>query len=186
MKLLLAAVAALSFTPALAAESSGNVELLAPPSYYDPFIFKVLGDCRNLSTVWFKSFAAHDDAPLGKDDRGRDLVASLKLNLFGDGTYWGEYRESAVVARRPGEIVYDPVFNQPVQGSWRVDAGKLVVDGIGDGVAITVNQVPKVMFAFRKALHDPRLLDKSAIMGAVTTNTGPRGESIREYCGAGH
>jgi hypothetical protein len=163
------------------------VESLSAGSDFDQFKFKVLGDCKQINTVWFQSFATHTEPVIGTDQQGRDVVAGIKFNLFEDGTYWGEYNESAVVERTPQGTSFAPILNKVIQGTWRVSGPKLIVqygrEPIGEGMLVTINNIVKVTFKFTKAIGDSRLVGTSAVLGQVITNIGPRGESINKFCG---
>lgn len=67
----------------------------AAGSYYDQFIFRVLGECKNPSKLWFHQTHSWEAALIGRDEKNRPIEAWLSIQLFDDGTYWAEYGEHA-------------------------------------------------------------------------------------------
>src|SRR5689334_13962699 len=67
--------------------------LAADSSFYDQFQFKVSGSCTEPAGMSFNIVTLDDYVLLGQDDAGRNLYATVDMDLFADGTYWAEYRE---------------------------------------------------------------------------------------------
>lgn len=157
-------------------------------SYYDKFIFKVLNNCKNPSTLRFKSTYSWEPAIIGSDLDGRPLFATLSLQLFEDGTYWAEYSEHVVKQVSVGSTEYKVLYkNEELQGAWRVINDRIEVDGLGYGLPAEYThsdrkQSDSFRFTLTTAIHDPRAVNSKMNITTSISNTGPKGISINQYC----
>src|SRR4051794_10883484 len=77
--------------------------------YYAQYTYEMFGDCQDPNTVAWRYFGNADPwGPLkvGKDERGREKVASIRLTFLGDGSYHGTYREAAIVSQDGTSFTY--------------------------------------------------------------------------------
>ncbi len=154
-------------------------------SYYDQFVFNVIGQCPN---PLFRATTKLGPIRLGTDDLGRDVeIFDFALQLFSDGQYFLEYTEGAVVERDPnGGIWYEPKFSRNFEGQWRDESGALVLSDVGRAVPAAFERSgvtsPGFTFKLDHVLNDARALDVAINMVWSWGNTGPRGASINEFC----
>lgn len=161
-------------------------------NYFDQFLYQITGSCEDIKTVWFYAAGSWKEFDLGFENNdsegGRPMVARLHLQLFKDGTYWVRYSESVIVESTPSQTRYETKFQTVKEGQWQVDQEKIVLEGLGVGVPtkIKLNSgyvADGIAFALTQLLNDPRALGKTTLIGKMGTNNGPRGKSIREFCG---
>lgn len=155
-------------------QSFARNELMS--SYYDQFMFRVIGDCSDLNGLNFVSRGSLEAIPLGTDSAGRTLGAYFQLNLFEDGSYWARYAE---FAQRKNE--YQTTFSMPISGRWRVKKNELHLDGIG--VATPSHASTGNTFTITIA-HNFRakIVGQKTEMTGILISQGPHGETPEQYC----
>ncbi len=157
-------------------------------TYYDQFLYQVMGDCKKIETVWIHSTHAWEQAMLGKDSQGRPALAGASVQLFQDGTYYAEYEELAIKEVTSTDTHYDILFAKVIEGKWSVSGDQLLIQGLGIG---TPNKMilpsgaiaDSIKFQMNTAINDKRVLNVAMNIGKSSTNNGPRGISINKYCG---
>jgi len=169
-----------------------HFQTLTTANYYDQFLFRVEGDCKDTNDrirVWFYSAGAWKPAIIGKDNQGRPVEASLFVQLFKDGTYWAEYSEY-VLRETDGDVVYDFLFKKEgLQGNWKVNGTQIELSGLGTGVQAKVTdsgsgkQYDSFKFTLTTKINDPRAVNSVMNISRNSTNIGPKGISINQYCG---
>jgi hypothetical protein len=169
-----------------------HFQALTTANYYDQFLFRVEGDCKDGNDripVWFYSAGSWETAKIGNDNQGRPVEAKLLVQLFKDGTYWAAYSEDALkeIAR---DVVYDILFyKEGLQGNWKVNGTQIELSGLGTGVQAKVTdsgsgkQYDSFKFTLTTKINDPRAVNAVMNISRNSTNLGPKGISINQYCG---
>ena len=157
-------------------------------TYFDQFVYQTEGDCKKIDSVWFHSTHAWEPAMLGNDPKGRPDIASLSIQLFPNGTYYAEYEELAITKVAPPYTDYENLFSKKLTGTWTVSGNQLLVQGLGVGMPSKMTLpsgtiADSISFKMTTALNDQRVLTNLMNIGKSTTNNGPNGISINQYCG---
>lgn len=157
-------------------------------TYFDKFIYQTDGDCKQIDTVWFHSTATFEPATLGNDLKGRTAIAKVAIQLFQDGTYYAQYQELAIKQTDSTGTSYDNIFEKTFSGNWSATADQIDVQGLGVGTPSkstlpSGNVVDAINFKVTSLVNDPRAVNNAMNIVKSTTNNGPRGISINQFCG---
>lgn len=159
----------------------------ARADYYTPFEFHVQGSCENSRGLYFHQSSAWFRTDLGHDAHGRPLYADLTLQLFPNGKYWMYYDEVAVTHYLPdGGTEGVMVFEKKLEGTYAVHGLQLSVGGLFTAMPVEIHDqggtAAGFAATFTNAIHNPRLMDREVIFGAMYSKLGPKGVSVPEYC----
>jgi hypothetical protein len=151
----------------------------ASAGYYDPFLYRVNGDCSHIEAMQFE-----ENYSWGLAYLGGDAYAGVTLQIFSDHTYWARYDEVTPVS----ETQYDETFSKTLSGHWKLDGDRIAFSGLGYGApAKYVTEEGKaydsIGLRVTRVIHDPRVVRSAMNVAQAWGNDGPRGETAAQYCG---
>lgn len=197
-KLVLIIIYAISVTFALSAcdvKSNTSSKNKQPASqttqttYYDKFIFKTQGDCKDPSSVSFRSIFSWQPALIGNDLEGNLIFTYLSIQLFNDGTYWASYTEQALKKIETGSRTYKTIFYKDnLTGNWVVNNNRIELGGLGYGVpAKSINHsngkiFDVIHFTMTNVINNYDALNAEMKISGDHSTIGPKGVSVNQYC----
>ncbi len=158
-------------------------------NYYDQFIFKVHGDCKEPNSVSFSSLFSWEPALIGKDFEGNLVYSYLSIQLFSDGTYWAEYTELALKKIETGGRTYKTIFYKDnLNGNWVINNNRIELSGIGYGVPTkNINHSngkisDAIRFTMTSVINNYDALNAEMKISGSLSGEGPKGISVNQYC----
>lgn len=146
-------------------------------SYYDSFIYKMQGDCKNIESIISEDMFTNESIKLGKDDKGVESEAWVAVQLFEDGKYWAEYGEAVV---ETGEPTFD---KNGVEGTWKVENDVITLENLGTGKPGKGEQNADVIeFTFSSNVNSPNLMNQVTKFYHSSVGLGPKYVTPEVYC----
>ncbi len=155
---------------------------------FEPFVFHVTGSCRDTRNLWFHQSAPWFRMDLGRSPSGRVVYADLTLQIYANGSYWGQYSEVEILRYLPnGGTEGRQIFGKRIQGSWHLEnSRRLVIPGLLTAAPARIvdhgGEAQGMGIQFTAPIHDPRLTRRSWAFGAIYSKFGPRGMNVGQYC----
>ncbi len=140
-------------------------------SYYDQFLHD--GYCPKAETSFFHQLASVVEPIIGQDENGFDIVPSIQLQLFSDGTYFVKYIEWERKPNSPsGSAPQSSVKSR--ESTWHVKGTTLVLNGLGVGEPQQLNGESVIAFTLTTLMVSPEALNSKFILAYRLSNQGPR------------
>lgn len=149
-----------------------------PTNYFDQFIFKTYGNCKDLTSIMSDDLFTEEYILLGADEEsGLEPEAYLALQLYEDGTYWAEYGEYDLISN-------DSIFmKNGIEGTWDLINDTIELSDLGVGTpSQDPSGNPAIEFTFKKAINNPALIDKVTKLYKSSVGLGKKYAPAEEVC----
>lgn len=153
---------------------------------FEDFMFAVKGSCKHPESIVFHSASVFHKTKIGTDEQGRALKVAMHMQLFEDQTYWVSYSEEILVRDDELGRWYETVFGPvSVEGTFEVLDSRIQLDGLGSGVlqkSRSGKSGSSMAFTLETILNDSRAVDSAHRVFPISTNIGPRGIGVNDFC----
>lgn len=164
--------------------AAGGSSPTSEPPDFSPFLARVSGACAGPTLIQFHPVGFFD-IEVRVSLQGNPVRANIALFLRGNGTFGARYEEwehSPCDGSGFGYVCkIDRRERKDMEGSWRVDASILRLEGLGRArIASTRPASLRLTLESKNVAQD--IQGKQAVGWSIASATGDRGITMRDYC----
>jgi hypothetical protein len=142
-----------------------------PNKYYSQFIYYQRGTCGTVSESHV--YPSAEVFKVDSDSEGRDVIGSLALIMNANGHFAASYREAAVRRYTESGWVEQYANEEVVEGKWKVEGEKLVLENLGTATALEYNGKPAMELKMKWNILSTGLKDQTLIMRKIFASYNP-------------